>query len=217
MGGCTHTASPASSLSLQLVSNCSAVQIRLHSDPSIVGELIAAVLNAPGSWHDSRVARPVYDALRNQTPPGFFLVADTAFPRGARERNMPDRIKAPLKAGDRVPAEAGAQAAVMGYNRQLLTYRQTAEWGMRDFQGSFPRLRLPLPISDVTWRQDMLENMARMHQLRVRRVGVNQIRNVYQPIWKAAEDERLWMAFEHMVFGDVRAGDRVARFHGVAQ
>lgn len=133
------------------------------------------MLNAPGSWHDSRVARTIYEALWNKPPPGFFLIADTAFPRGARELNAPDRIKAPLKAGDRVPLEPVAQAEALKYNCQLLTYRQTAEWGMRDYQGSFPRLRLPLPVSDVPWRQDLLENMSRMHQLRVRRVGVNQI------------------------------------------
>ncbi|KAG6828836.1 hypothetical protein H0H93_014699, partial [Arthromyces matolae] len=46
------------------------------------GEIIACKLNAPGSWHDSRVARDIYEKLRTRTPEGYYLVTDTAFPRG---------------------------------------------------------------------------------------------------------------------------------------
>ncbi|CDO68934.1 hypothetical protein BN946_scf185000.g77 [Trametes cinnabarina] len=44
------------------------------------GTLLHAVLNAPGSWHDSHVARDLYDLLLTKTPPGYYLVADTACP-----------------------------------------------------------------------------------------------------------------------------------------
>ncbi|KAG7441800.1 uncharacterized protein BT62DRAFT_982658 [Guyanagaster necrorhizus] len=37
------------------------------------GEIIACKLNAPGSWHDSCVAKPIYEKLRTQTPEGFYL------------------------------------------------------------------------------------------------------------------------------------------------
>ncbi|KAJ7112687.1 hypothetical protein C8R44DRAFT_833151 [Mycena epipterygia] len=42
---------------------------------------IAVKLNAPGSWHDSCVAQPIYEKLQTCTPEGFYLVADTTFPR----------------------------------------------------------------------------------------------------------------------------------------
>jgi hypothetical protein len=45
----------------------------------VKGVIIAANFNAPGSWHDSRVAQPIYDKLQNDTPDGFYLVANTAF------------------------------------------------------------------------------------------------------------------------------------------
>ncbi|KAJ7653534.1 hypothetical protein DFH06DRAFT_1133698 [Mycena polygramma] len=57
--------------------------------------IIATNLNAPGSWHDSRIARPIYEKLRTRTPEGFYLVADTAFPRGAKQ--IEGRIRAPIK------------------------------------------------------------------------------------------------------------------------
>ena len=43
------------------------------------GVIIACSFNAPRSWHDSCVAQPIYEKLLNDTPDGFYLVADTAF------------------------------------------------------------------------------------------------------------------------------------------
>lgn len=48
------------------------------------GQLIHAGINFPGSWHDSRVAVAsglYYPRLSFQTPTGFALLADSAFPR----------------------------------------------------------------------------------------------------------------------------------------
>jgi hypothetical protein len=45
----------------------------------------------------------------------------------------------------------------MAFNHELLSYRQTAEWGMRAIQGSFGRLRLPLDCDDDDSRGDLLE------------------------------------------------------------
>lgn len=128
---------------------------------------------------------------------------------------MPDRIRAPLKAGDRVPHNLVEREPIMRFNRQLLSYRQTSEWGMRSLQGSSGRLRVPLPVSDLEYRLKLLENIVRMNQVRTRCVGINQILNVYQPIWQESEDSRLWNGFERMLFGEIRAGDRVSRFYGV--
>jgi hypothetical protein len=47
-----------------------------HDELNIAGLIIAARTNAPGSWHDSRVALPIYDSLRKNTPPGYYLIAE---------------------------------------------------------------------------------------------------------------------------------------------
>ncbi|KAL0056665.1 hypothetical protein AAF712_016730 [Marasmius tenuissimus] len=44
------------------------------------GAIIDAHINAPGSWHDSHVARPIFERIRTRVPDGYYLVADTAFP-----------------------------------------------------------------------------------------------------------------------------------------
>jgi hypothetical protein len=101
------------------------------------------------------------------------------------------------------------------FDRQLLSYRQSVEWGMRTLQGSFGRLRVPMNINDNQGRRDLLEICGRLHNLRVRCVGVNQILNVYVPTWQT-EDGELWAGFETMLFRDIQRQDRVSRFHGVA-
>jgi len=64
----------------------------------IIGVIIDVNTNAPGSWHDSRVAQPMYEKLLTKTPDGFYLVADTAFPRGSLD--IAGRIEAPIKHGE---------------------------------------------------------------------------------------------------------------------
>lgn len=179
---------------------------------TLQGVIIAANFNAPGSWHDSRVAQPIYEKLRNETPDGFYLVADSAFPRGTID--IEGRIVAPIKTGQRLRGTAVEIEERFLYDRELLSYRQTAEWGMRSIQGSFGRLRLPLQINNKEGRADLLEICFRLHNLRTRRVGYNEIQKVYMPEWrKTLDDEEIWTSFESMVFGDQRRKDRVSRFH----
>lgn len=175
------------------------------------GEIIHASLNAPGSWHDARVARPLYELLSDKLPVGYYLVADTAFPQGAGR--CPGKIHAPLQEGSSLPNDLDELSHALAFNRQLLSFRQSAEWGMRSLQGSFGRLRVPLPIEDIPFRQDLLEICVRLHNVRVRCVGINQTRNVYQPIWAPTEEAWLWSEFERLTFGEIRARDQVSRFH----
>ena len=175
------------------------------------GEIIHASLNAPGSWHDSRVARPLYELLSEKLPTGYYLVSDTAFPQGTGW--CPGKIRAPLQAGSILPTDPDELAHVLLFNRQLLSFRQSVEWGMRSLQGAFGRLRVPLPIEDLPFRQDLLEICVRLHNVRVRCVGISQIRNVYQPLWAPVEEARLWSEFERLTFGQIRANDQVGRFH----
>ncbi|KIK80444.1 hypothetical protein PAXRUDRAFT_158675 [Paxillus rubicundulus Ve08.2h10] len=62
---------------------------------NLIGVIIAARTNAPGSWHDSCVAQPIYQILHEKTPDGYYIIADTAFPRGTME--IKGHIHASLK------------------------------------------------------------------------------------------------------------------------
>jgi hypothetical protein len=176
------------------------------------GTIIACRLNAPGSWHDSRVAQTIYEKLWMRTPNGFYLVADTAFPCGNAELCHGGFICAPMKAGETLHmTEEGKRAAVQ-FDNQLLSCRQAAEWGMQTIQGSFGRLRMPLPVNNVKARANLIETCVRLSNVCTCLVGISQIKNVFMPIWKE-EDDGVWDSFETMLFGQIRQKDRVSRFH----
>lgn len=175
--------------------------------------ILSAVLNAPGSWHDSKVARPVFDQLLSNTAHGFYIISDTAFPRGSRD--IHGKIKAPLKTGQRLPTNDNSREEVLRFDRQLVSFRQSVEWGMRQIQvnqilyaspvyilithgqGSFGRLRLPMDITNNDGRAALLEICCRLNNVRATCVGISQIRNVYEPLWRG-EDDELWFGFRSM-------------------
>jgi hypothetical protein len=61
----------------------------------------------------------------------------------------------------------------MALNCELLSYCQTAEWGMRAIQGAFGRLCLPLNIANEEAHSDLIEICLRLHNLRAICVGIN--------------------------------------------
>lgn len=178
---------------------------------SHIGEIIACHINCPGSWHNSRVAQGIYEKLDKETPDGFCLVADSAFPRGHDQ--VAGKILIPLKAGQTLPLDSREQEHTIQLSQSILSYHQTAEWGMRELQGSFGRLWIPLEAENLDQWADLIETCFRLHNLRTRLVDINHIKNVYVPIWRSGSGERVWEGFEHILFSDQRKHDRVSRFH----
>ena len=176
-----------------------------------LGVIIACNLNAPGSWHDSHVAHPIYEKLHTKMPDRYYLVMDTAFLCGTDQ--IAGHIRAPMKDGTWLPVNEAEHSQLLQYDCQLLSFQQTAEWGMCTMQGSFGHLHVPLPINYSDLRGDILETTSRLFNLCACVVGYNQICTVYMPIWKEGEQEELWTTFEHMLFSEQCRNDRVGRFH----
>jgi hypothetical protein len=141
------------------------------------GTIIWARYNLPGSWHDSRLARPLYTRLIDpvRTPGQFALVADTAFPR--KDPQLRRKIITPLKVGDAYDANVSI-ASQVAYNSEVVRARQGVEWGMHSLQSTFGRLHAPLPF-DPPYTACLLKLIFHIFNLRVRRVQLNQIRTVY--------------------------------------
>lgn len=154
----------------------------------------------------------MFKRLLQDTPEGYWLIADTAFPRGTQR--IQGRIKAPLKDNYRRPSDPAEHRRLLAFNAQLVSSRQAAEWGMRTFRSSFGRLRVPMDINDNQGRADLLEICVRLNNVRAARVQINEILQTYVPTWRAADD-REYFEFDNMLFGDIRRSDRVARFHRI--
>ena len=111
---------------------------------SQVGDIIGCRTNCPGSWHDLRIAEGIYEKLEHEMLDGYCIVADSAFPAG--HDRIAGKILVPLGAGERLPEDAAERKYMLQLSRSILSYCQTAEWGMRELQGSFGRLWVPLEI-----------------------------------------------------------------------
>ena len=116
-----------------------------------------------------------------------------------------------MKRGDRVPDSPRAFARQKILNEQLVSACQAAEWGMRAIQGSFARLKLPLPATNHQFCAEVIELAVCVHQLRCQSVSINQTCLVYQQV----EDEHHQLArdFREMVFGDIQKQCRISRYY----
>jgi len=97
-----------------------------------IGEIIGCRTNCPGSWHNSRVAEGIYNKLEYETPGGYHIVADAAFPTG--HGRIAGKIFVPLKAGENLLQNFTQRKHALQLSRAILSYRQTVEWGMRELQ-----------------------------------------------------------------------------------
>jgi hypothetical protein len=115
------------------------------------GTIISEQINAPGSWHNSRIAWPIYSQLLHHMPAGFYLVADSAFPCGTQ--NIAGRICMPIKASQVLHGMREDIENCLQFDQQLLSYCQTAEWGNRGLQGSFGWLCVPIEVNHTQRRE----------------------------------------------------------------
>lgn len=138
------------------------------------GMVIACVINAPGNMHDSCIAEwgSLYERLEEAFDrTGGRVVVDSAFSRG----NYPFLIKS-------AQDEQGASTALENVQlRQATSVRQASEWGMRGFQGSFPRIKDRFIYEERGERKLMLWCTVLLFNLRTKLVGLNQILSTYMP------------------------------------
>jgi DDE superfamily endonuclease len=143
---------------------------------SIEGLIIACVVNAPGSFHDSTIAElgGIYDLLREAYDrTGGKCVIDSAFSAA----NNPFMIKS----SENVLLAQNAEQVLV--QKEATGLRQAAEWGMHALQGSFPRLRDRIQYETNGERKVFLQLLPLLCNYRTNMVGLNQIRNTYVPLW----------------------------------
>jgi hypothetical protein len=95
---------------------------------------------------------------------------------------MGGKIVAPLKSGelDRIPRKEWT--AQIHFHHTITTIRQAAEWANATLKGPFRRLHNKLPVKAST-RKELFDLAVHMHQLRTRRIGLNQIKTFYDVAW----------------------------------
>jgi hypothetical protein len=141
------------------------------------GTIIWGRHNSPGSWNDGETSRELREILLNpaMTLQNYGIVADSAFPVS---NAMHNRIVTPLKKGDLERAPARCRPAMMALSNAITSVRQAAEWGVGSMEKPFRRLLMPFPL-DPEIRKRRIINICKLSNLRVRRLGISQIRNTF--------------------------------------
>ena len=75
-------------------------------------------------------------------------------------------------------------------NAEATSTRQSAEWGMRALQASFPRLKDRFIYEENGERRIMMKVWLHLCNLRARRVGINQIRSMDLPALEVNVNEQ---------------------------
>ena len=66
-------------------------------------------------------------------------------------------------------------------NAEATSMRQSAEWGMRAIQSSFPCLKDRFVYEETGELKIMFKFLLLLYNVRARKVSINQIRNTYMP------------------------------------
>lgn len=143
---------------------------------SPAGKICAAYFNAPGTTHDSTMARlgGIYDKIdKMYAETGYKVVVDSAFGKGERAslvKSFANNVNNQGVANQRISV-----------NRDATSVRQLSEWGMRGLQGSFPRLKDRIKWEERGERKFLLQLVIFLFNYRSEAVGFNQITTVYLP------------------------------------
>ena len=151
------------------------------------GTIPICTLNVPGSQHDSIVAEwgRIYEKLEKvYNSVGGKCVVDSAF---SQLRN--DYLVKSGQTGLRGETREEIRRNIM-IEKEATAVRQTAEWGMRAMQSSFPRIKDRLSYEERGERRLILTLCVLLFNVRARLVGINQIRNTYMPHLNADANER---------------------------
>jgi hypothetical protein len=141
------------------------------------GTIIMAVIDCPGTKHDSEMAMLGSPSFYEQLDLCYDRVggkcsADAAFASRGRDSIVKSLPKDTI-------ATMATSKKHREYLRQNLSLRQAAEWGMRAYQGSFPRLKMTLRWELNGERHVLLWLAVLLYNYRANTDGLNQIRSVY--------------------------------------
>lgn len=136
-----------------------------------------------GSWHDSTLTQPLVAAVNSgkfAMPDGFWIAGDSAF---NASRNI--WIKKPLSQFANNPSQEE-----LALSSAICAVRQAAEWSNAAMTRVFARLRVPL-MTDPAIRARVLEISVRLHNVRCRLIGRNQVKTVFADTYEGPIDTRL--------------------------
>ena len=112
------------------------------------GKILFACYNAPGSWHDSHVARPLVTVVLDKLGQ-YKICVDQGFKRSG---NLLNKFVGPISKSRRRNLSPVLRQMLIRQHNIYVSLRQSSEWGMRALEGSFSRLKSRLTSKAKTRR-----------------------------------------------------------------
>ena len=159
-------------------------KIILITDSDSEGIVVAAVVNCPGVWGDSKCTNVegLYELIDSLLD-GYSIGADTAF-RGDLLNSKVTKI---LKTGEHLPAGMSHEDYEL-LEALLIKARQPAEWANNCLIQSFRRLRQCLGIFDDLNGELMMACLL-LHNYRTRNCDRNQVKKYFNILEQEARKE----------------------------
>jgi hypothetical protein len=134
----------------------------------------AAVVNAPGAWHDGHLDEILdLETSLKHLDPKYKMAADSAF------KSTPRYVRILRETELNLLSNSERSAAVTAATK-LSSLRVAAEWGIGGLTNCFRVLRTMMPSDDPVRRKVQWETCMRLFNVRCRLMHVCQIRNVYK-------------------------------------
>jgi len=125
---------------------------------------------------------------------GYAICVDASFPI---EEDLQDKLIAPISEADMALIPEDRRAATLARQASIDLHRQPAVWGMRALKGTFARVKARLSC-DKEKRLDILLSIVLLHNFRMHRIGLNQIKTAFDS--------------EYEQYLNLEGYDRVARY-----
>ena len=138
------------------------------------GTILICCYNVPGTVHTSTIAviGNIYNKLEEvYNTTGGKCTVDSAFARN----NNPFLTKSCKPSLDMSIDD-------MEVVKDATSMSQSAEWGMHMFQASFPCIKDCITLEYRGQRKSMMKLTIHLYNLHTRKIGINQILNVYMPL-----------------------------------
>jgi hypothetical protein len=139
---------------------------------AVDGTIRICGLNAPGTMHDSTIAdyTGVYDKLeRVYEAAGGRVIVDSAF-----------KLRNKLFFIQMMPTLAWTRDRIV-FQRDAVKFHQSAEWGVRSFQSSFPRLCDRICYEEHGERLETMMMFVYLDNFHINLVDCNQICSTFAP------------------------------------
>ena len=146
----------------------------------VYGRIVAYAICAPGTSHDARLAAPLIEQQKSTVtnPHCLGLLVDSGFVGVTHDGN--DGAPACFRPLATEMITASIADIIRAFSRYMTVRRQAVEWANNMLKKSFPRICVPMQLSQLERYRTVFECAIHLSNFRTRRIGFNQLNTTFR-------------------------------------